>query len=191
MILSNIAILEGINKGYFNISPLENQDPSQKPFNTSAIDLRLGSELIIPTVKSPVVLDLRMSGIANFLTQNSQKKVLSSDQPFRLNRNQFVLGITLETVSFPIFTNGPCFSARIEGKSSIARCGVLVHFTAPTIHAGFEGVITLEILNLGPHDFLLTPEMYICQLIVEEVRGCPINAPNQFSGQTGPAGITK
>jgi deoxycytidine triphosphate deaminase len=37
----------------------------------------------------------------------------------------------------------------VEGKSSYARCGLLVHFTAPTIHTGFAGTITLELINLG------------------------------------------
>ena len=66
-----------------------------------------------------------------------------------------------------------------------------MHFTAPTIHAGFMGTITLEILNLGAHKFLLTPNMYICQLIIEEVRGCPSRSPNQFVGQSSPAGLIK
>jgi dCTP deaminase len=77
----------------------------------------------------------------------------------------------------------------VEGKSSLARCGILIHFTAPTIHAGFNGTITLEIINLGPVRFLLTPGLFICQLIIEEIQGAPANAPNQFRGQTGAAGV--
>lgn len=96
---------------------------------------------------------------------------------------------TLERVSFPIREDQQCYSARVEGKSSLARCGILIHFTAPTIHAGFEGTITLEMINMSVHNFLLYPGMYICQLIIEEVRGSPISAPNQFIGQTRPAGV--
>ncbi|HWY76967.1 MAG TPA: hypothetical protein VN281_15195, partial [Verrucomicrobiae bacterium] len=91
---------------------------------------------------------------------------------------------------FPCPTTGKsCLSARVEGKSSLARCGVIVHFTAPTIHAGFEGTITLEMINLGPLNFLLYPDIYICQLIIEEVKGIPTETPNQFKGQNHPAGI--
>lgn len=66
---------------------------------------------------------------------------------------------------------------------------MLVHFTAPTIHAGFEGTITLEIINLGPYDILLEADTYICQLIIEEVKGTPILTPSQFRGQNTPIGL--
>jgi dCTP deaminase len=59
---------------------------------------------------------------------------------------------------------------------------------APTIHAGFYGPITLELINFGVHNFLLYPEMFICQLIIEEIKGCPVQTPNQFRGQQNPAG---
>ena len=62
-------------------------------------------------------------------------------------------------------------------------------FTAPTIHAGFEGTITLEIINLGFAPFLLRPDLSICQLIIEEVKGLPTLAPNQFLGQSTPEGL--
>lgn len=189
MILSNIEIIDCIKKGLFSINPLSGDNPSEKPFNTSAVDLRLGDEVLIPNCKTPIQLDLRKPGIATFLIQNSDRRKISEQTPFSLKRNEFVLMSTIEKVKFPIQKQSVCYSARVEGKSSIARCGVLVHFTAPTIHAGFEGPITLEILNLGPTDFLLIPNMYICQLIIEEVRGCPIETDSQFKGQSSPAGV--
>ena len=74
-------------------------------------------------------------------------------------------------------------AARVEGKSSYARCGVLVHFTAPTIHAGFAGTITLELANLGPLPVMLYPNAPICQLVVEEVLGTPFRNDSQFQHQ--------
>ncbi len=82
----------------------------------------------------------------------------------------------------------PTYAARVEGRSSRARLGMLVHFTAPTIHSGFFGPIALEIINLGPNDIALVPNVYICQLIVETVSEAPVKAPNQFAGQERPAG---
>jgi dCTP deaminase len=107
-----------------------------------------------------------------------------------LQPNKFILARTVEKVAFPLCDTVGCttFAARVEGKSSFARCGLLVHFTAPTIHAGFTGTITLEIINLGPFPIILEPKMYICQLIIEEVSGNPTDAPNQFRGQSAPAG---
>jgi dCTP deaminase len=74
---------------------------------------------------------------------------------------------TLERVNFRVRQDQQCYSARVEGKSSLARCGILIHFTAPTIHAGFEGRITLEMINMGVHNLLLYPGMFVCQLIIE------------------------
>jgi dCTP deaminase len=137
----------------------------------------------------PIQLDLRNPGIAQFWAKHSRSHQITEAQPFSLTPNQLVLAKTLERVDFPLNNDGECFSARVEGRSSLSRCGILVHFTAPTIHAGFSGTITLEIINLGSHNFLLTPGMFVCQLIIEEVKGCPVNAPNQFKGQAGPAGV--
>lgn len=108
---------------------------------------------------------------------------------FCLEPNCFVLGRTLEHIELPILRNRPtCLAARIEGKSSRARFGILIHFTAPTVHPGFKGTLTLEMINLGPASFMLKPGMAIAQLIVEEVKGCPVENPSQFQGQQNPAG---
>jgi dCTP deaminase len=190
MILSNLAIIEALAKGHFSVDPSPGTDASAAPFNTSALDLRLGREINIPdTAGSPIQLDLRNGGIARFLAQHCNTKTITEDQPYSLQPHRFILANTLERVSFPLETSdGTVLAARVEGKSSFARCGLLVHFTAPTIHAGFSGPITLEIINLGPAAILLTPGMFICQLILEEVKGKPANAPNQFKNQVHPVG---
>jgi dCTP deaminase len=74
-------------------------------------------------------------------------------------------------------------AARVEGKSSLARLGLGVHVTAPTIHAGFGyadrhpewlgNPIQLEIWNTGPKPIILKRGMKICQLIFEWVDGTP------------------
>jgi len=189
MILSNVEIVNCINNKLFSIAPLESLDPTSKPFNTSAIDLRLGKEILAPTAVSPIQFDLRTGSIAKYWNDNSSKFKISEENPYSLSPQKLILARTLEKVDFPINGDKISYSARVEGKSSLARCGILVHFTAPTIHAGFKGTITLEIINLGVHKFLLIPGMSICQLIIEEVRGCPLDAPNQFTGQSSPAGV--
>lgn len=188
MILSNIEIASAIRDGGIVINPPPNlSDLSRPPFNTTSVDLRLGDTVSIPE-PSAVTLNPSRGGIARYLASNSSHRTITSDQPFILKPNQFVLCKTRETVHFPIKDGHSCYSARVEGKSSLARCGILVHFTAPTIHAGFRGTITLEIINLGPNDFQLEPDTYVCQLIVEEVKGTPIQTPGQFIGQNTPAG---
>lgn len=188
MILSNVEILSGLKAGLFTVDDLAGDDPSKPPFNTSAVDLRLANEILVPA-KGPVAFDLRVPGIASFLAKNSDCHTITDKQPYTLKPNEFVLAKTIERVDFPMIPGEFCHSARVEGKSSLARCGLIVHFTAPTIHAGFNGTITLEMMNFGPMNFLLFPGMYICQLIIEQVKGIPANAPNQFKGQDTAAGI--
>ncbi|MCJ7484402.1 MAG: dCTP deaminase [Thermodesulfovibrionales bacterium] len=194
MILSNVEIVKCLKNGDFFIEDLEQiTDPGKAPFNTSAIDLRLGNEIIIPKAEEmPVLIDLSSGkSITKLLSASSEKITISKSQPFILKKNQFILASTRERVSFPINTGKgkKCFSARVEGKSSIARCGIIIHLTAPTIHSNFYGTITLELINLSNNNFALFPGMYICQLIIEEVKGCPLIAPNQFIGQTSPIGV--
>ena len=190
MVLSNIEIVSALKRKDFEIVDLAGLDPSEPPFNTSAVDLRLSDEITIPSGDHlPAALDLTKPGIAKFWAKHSKTKKIEFDQPHQLVPRKFVIANTLEKVNFPLFPEGrQCYSARVEGKSSLARCGLLIHFTAPTIHAGYVGPITLEIINFGVADFLLRPRMYICQLIIEEVRGSPMNAPNQFKGQINPVG---
>ncbi len=186
MILGNTEIVSSMSHGRFLIDGLPGQDPSKPPFNTSAVDLRLAEEIVIP-IDTQAQLDMSKKvngGIAQHWHQNSKKLRISNEQPYSLGRSVFVLANTMETVDFTLHHEGICHAARVEGKSSLARCGLLVHFTAPTIHAGSKGKITLEIINLGPSEILLKPGMPICQLIIEEVKGIPVHAPNQFSGQT-------
>ena len=105
-----------------------------------------------------------------------------------------ILGHTLETVRLPLSerldrraAGKPVLAARVEGKSSRARFGLLVHFTAPTIHAGWSGRIAL---CLGRYPLRLYPGLPICQLIVEEVRGRPTAAASEFQRQRRPTGAS-
>jgi dCTP deaminase len=75
-------------------------------------------------------------------------------------------------------------AARIEGKSSLARLGLGVHITAPTIHAGFAGQIRLEMINHGKVPIRMRVGMRVCQLIFEQTLGTPEKGyQGQFSGQ--------
>jgi len=193
MILSNTAIFQALDDGRLIIdpepSPRFSEGNSKSPYNTSSVDLRLGSALSIPQ-PGPFNLDLtKQGGLAQFLRQNSNKLSLAEVGSFILEPHQFVLGQTLERVELPIRPGSEtCLSARIEGRSSYARLGLLVHFTAPTVHADFSGTLTLEMINLGPSAVTLRYGAYIAQLIVEEVGGIPVSNPSQFQNQSKPEG---
>ena len=198
MILSNVAMQEAMDQGRLSIVPVpmpKRPGESQPcPYDTHSVNLCLGNELAIPE-PGTYCFDLGQKGdLSFFLSRNSAKRTIPTEG-FPLDVRQFVLGITRERVALPVDhpinkERGVCLAARIEGRSSVARCGVLVHFTAPTIHPGFEGTLTLEIINLGPARFMLRPGMPIAQLIVEEVLGIPfVKADRQFSGQNTPEGM--
>lgn len=188
MILSNLSILQGIRDGLFTIGSLTgNEDPLKKPFNTSAVDLHLSTDIRAPKNKHTII-DLRHGVSAPLLADLYEDVSPRHGQGYILDPGSFILAKTVETVSFPIRSGGPNYSARVEGKSSLARCGILVHFTAPTIHANFNGTIALEVANLGKFPLCLYPNYPFCQLIIEKVDGEVADSPNQFSGQQSPTG---
>ena len=184
MILSNDDIAKAIEERDIVIDPLA--PPELEPFNTSSLDLRLAPIIRKPNA-DPIVHRLDAPYSKEYMARNSETFDLTR-QPYTLKPNTFVLGQTLESVAFPMRTGRPAYAARIEGRSSRARLGMLVHFTAPTIHCGFFGPVTLEIINLGPNDIELRPGVFICQLIVEQVSSIPSDAANQFAGQSDPSG---
>jgi dCTP deaminase len=100
---------------------------------------------------------------------------------YELKPHTLILAWTTEYVDL---RKSPRLAARVEGKSSLGRLGLGVHITAPTIHAGFDGQIQLEIINHGPIPIRLRPGMRICQLIFEQTLGTPEKGyGGQFSGQ--------
>lgn len=194
MILSNLEIQKALDEGRLVINP--EPQPRRKgigvkycPYDTHSVDLRLGSEITIPKPSTYAYDFLAPGSIADLIAKNSRKHTLEEDRPYHLKKNEFILAQTLETIELPIEKGPPYLGARIEGKSSRARCGVLVHFTAPTVHPGWTGPLTLEMINLGPTTFLLTPGMPIAQLIVEQVHGELVLNPSQFQNQSTPEGL--
>jgi dCTP deaminase len=200
MILSNDAIYEALDQSRIILEP----EPSPRylevgqdsPYDTHSVDVRLGKYLSLPR-KGPYNFDLYQPGqqqaeFSKFLAANSDQVEIPV-QGYPLEPNRFALGQTIERLTLPIDTPANrilkrCIAARFEGKSSRSRTGLLVHFTAPTIHPGFSGPITLEIINLGPVPFVLREGMPIGQLIFEEVEGLPVIKVSQFQGQTRPEG---
>jgi dCTP deaminase len=98
-----------------------------------------------------------------------------------LEPKAFVLGWTEENLTLPAHSR---LAARVEGKSSLARLGIGVHVTAPTVHAGFKGPIQLEFCNNGTLRVKLLAGMLVCQLIFEQTLGTPEKGyKGQFYGQ--------
>jgi dCTP deaminase len=91
----------------------------------------------------------------------------------------FLLWQTKETVGTP--EDGANLIAFIDGKSTRARTGLLVHLTAPTIHASWAGKVTLEIANLGPFSFVLEEDDSIAQIVVATISSIPAETMSKGS----------
>jgi dCTP deaminase len=86
-------------------------------------------------------------------------EVDGQDEPFVLHPGEFVLGSTYEVVTLPTD-----LAARLEGKSSLGRLGLLTHSTAGFIDPGFSGHVTLELSNVATLPIQLWPGMKIGQM---------------------------
>jgi dCTP deaminase len=195
MILSNLEVQRALKEQRLFINP----EPAPRltsglpksPYNTHSVDLTLGDVIVVPSA-IPADVDPSGAGLMQLLANNKKQYISTLEQPFVLKPGLFILAQTRETIGLPIPKDGQkCLGARIEGRSSLARLGLLVHFTAPTIHPGFTGTITLEIINHGPNRISLRPGIAIAQLIVEEVAGIPDFYPSQFQGQSTPEGARR
>ncbi|MFQ4148677.1 dCTP deaminase [Arthrobacter sp. LAPM80] len=112
---------------------------------------------------------------------------VAPDEPFILHPGEFVLASTYETVTLP-----DNIAARLEGKSSLGRLGIVTHSTAGFIDPGFSGHITLELSNVATLPIKLWPGMKIGQLCFFQLSS-PAENPygtgpylNRYQNQRGP-----
>ncbi|KQX61990.1 dCTP deaminase [Angustibacter sp. Root456] len=109
------------------------------------------------------------------------------DEPFVLHPGEFVLGSVYETVTLP-----DDVAARVEGKSSLGRLGLLTHATAGFIDPGFSGHVTLELSNVATLPIKLWPGMKIGQLCFFRLSSAadhPYGSEkygSRYQGQRGP-----
>ena len=169
MIYSDQDIRRALEEGELVIEPR----PVLAAYATSSVDLLLGDAFTVfdpPTPGVEIAVMVAQADPEEAVQQFGRVVSVPSDSYIELKPNAFALAYTVERVKLPLN-----LAARVEGKSSVARWGLSVHQTAPTIHAGFHGNIRLEIANVGPFVCGLTPSMQICQLVIEELKSPPEN----------------
>ncbi|MGO9675599.1 MAG: dCTP deaminase [Methylocella sp.] len=181
MILTDREIQTAIKKGVIKIEP----SPPEDAYSSTSVDLTLDQSLTIfesaeDGIETIIDPGMKKSGIEKLLEKVTKQEQIGQDG-FVLKKGELILAFTREYVDLRLDTK---YAARVEGKSSLARLGVAVHITAPTIHAGFDGRIRLEIVNHSPIPVKLRSGMAICQLMFEQTLGTPNKGYNgQFSGQ--------
>ena len=148
-VLSDVTIRRLVAEGRIVIEPWE--DALVQP---ASVDLRLGDSFRVFHNHRVTAIDLRDP--PRNLTEEVE---IAGDEPFAIHPGEFVLGRTLEAVAIP-----EDVVARIEGKSSLGRLGLIVHATAGFVDPGFRGSLTLEITNLTRVPIKLYAGLPIAQL---------------------------
>jgi len=177
MILSDISIRAAIEAGTISIEPF---DPAM--VQPSSVDVRVDRYFrVFENHRYPFIDPKRDQPD---LTTEISTEV---DHPFMLHPGEFVLGSTLEVVRL-----GESIVARLEGKSSLGRLGLLIHSTAGFVDPGFEGHLTLELSNVATLPIAIYPGMKIGQLSFYEL-STPAETPygsagarSKYQGQRGP-----
>jgi dCTP deaminase len=148
-VLSDGTIRRLVESGAIRIDPW---DPAL--VQPASVDLRLGDSFRVFHNHRVTAIDLREPP-----TNLTEAAVVADGDPFVIHPGEFVLGRTLESVAIP-----DDIVARIEGKSSLGRLGLIVHATAGFVDPGFTGTLTLEITNLTRVPIKLYAGLPIAQL---------------------------
>lgn len=180
MILSDKHIKEALQAGRIRITP---EIDYQTQLGSCSIDLRLGRTFRIFEYSRFPYFDL---GTNDALAEYTREVILDDGQPFVIQSGGFVLASTMEWVEL-----ADDLAARLEGRSSLGRLGIIVHSTAGLFDPGWAGQVVIELGNLGVMPVALYPGMRICALTFEQVSS-PVEVPyrqkpgNKYAGQRGP-----
>ncbi|MBV8693151.1 MAG: dCTP deaminase [Actinobacteria bacterium] len=177
MILSDKTIREEIDAGRIVIDPLD-----KDCIQPSSVDLHLDRYFRVFLNHTMRVIDVKED--QEELTELVE---IGEDDSFVLHPGEFVLGSTSERVTLPTD-----LVARLEGKSSLGRLGLLIHSTAGFVDAGWDGHLTLELSNVANLPIALYPGMKIGQISFLRMT-TPADTPygsaavgSKYQGQRGP-----
>lgn len=164
--LSDVDIKEFLEKGKISIDPL-----MKDAIQPASVDLRLNNEFLVFKHTEHAYIDVEQP-----IDDIMEKVMITEERPFVLHPNEFALGLTYETIGVDAGT-----VARLEGKSSLGRLGIIVHATAGYIDPGNKLKITLELHNIGNLPVMLRYKMPIAQVAFDELR-TPTENPYGSSG---------
>ena len=165
MRLCDRDIIEAFNQGRISVEPR----PTEDAISGVSVDLRLGSRF--RTFSSHTMPYIDLSG-SRAEVDDAIDKVMSDeitiedDSEFFLHPGELALGITYESVTLPDDIVG-----WLDGRSSLARLGLMVHVTAHRIDPGWSGNIVLEFFNSGKLPLALRPGMSIGAISFDQMSG--------------------
>jgi dCTP deaminase len=168
MVLSDGTIRKEIEDGRIVLDPY---DPGL--IQPSSVDVRVDRQFRVFQNSRYPYIDVRQE-----MEDLTELVEITDSEPFILHPGEFVLGQTLERVKLP-----NDIVARLEGKSSLGRLGLLIHSTAGFVDAGFEGNLTLELSNVANLPITIYHGMPIGQMSFMRM-DAPVEHP-YGSGETG------
>lgn len=133
-----------------------------------SIDLRLGNSFRVFRHSHYAFIDPQDKRLASDMME---EQTVKTGDKFILQPGDFVLATTIESFKLP-----DDLLARLEGRSSMGRLGIVVHSTASVFEPGWDGVVVMELGNLGRMPVALYPGMRICALTFEELTS-PVDIP--------------
>ena len=134
MVLSDRSIKEELAKGRIVIDPL-----GEGCIQPASVDVHLDRQVLAFRNSRRAYIDVRED-----MADLTEMIEIDDDQPFMLHPGEFVLASTLERIELP-----EDLVARLEGKSSLGRIGLLIHSTAGYVDPGWKGHLTLELSNVA------------------------------------------
>jgi dCTP deaminase len=176
VVLSDRTIQRLLDEGRIEIDPY---DPSL--LQPSSVDVRVDRLFRVFRNNRASYIDVKKEQDLTELVE------IDESEPFILHPGEFVLGSTLERVRLP-----DDLVARLEGKSSLGRLGLLIHSTAGFVDPGFEGHVTLELSNVANLPITLYYGMKIGQVSfmqLSEPAATPYGTGgigSKYQGQRGP-----
>ncbi len=181
MILPDHKIRELIQQGNIYVPTENNPLDLDLQLGPSSLDLRLAPEVLLFDNHAMRIIDL-----SEKIPPRMRRVMIDEKEGFVLQPREFVLGSTLEAVKVPLD-----MVARLEGRSSLGRLGLIIHANEGFIDPGFEGQITLEMQNVGNQPLLLRPYQRICQVCFYKMTSpaempYPKKKDTKYHGQFGP-----
>jgi dCTP deaminase len=177
VVLSDATISSALAEGRIEIDPYD-----EALLQPSSVDVRVDRFFRVFHNNRYPFIDVKVE--QEELTELVE---VEGDQPFVLHPGEFVLGSTLERIRL-----GNDLVARLEGKSSLGRLGLLIHSTAGFIDPGWDGHVTLELSNVANLPITIYPSMKIGQISfmqMTEPATTPYGASaigSKYKGQKGP-----
>lgn len=165
MRLCDLDIERYLDEGKISLTPR----PGNDKINGATIDVRLGNSFRVFREHSTPYIDLsgpREEVSAQLERVMSEEIIIADNDAFYLHPGELALATTLESVKLPASIVG-----WLDGRSSLARLGLMVHVTAHRIDPGWEGKIVLEFFNAGKLPLALRPNMAIGALSFEILSG--------------------